>query len=548
MRARTAAGFCLILLAVAGLGLRWWRLDLMPFRYDSAAEMWRAREVLEGGGLPVTGIINSLGFRNPAGFTWLIMPAAVCSPDPRWTAAWIGIWTMTALWPLYAAGRLVLGQRALALLPCAVWAVLPICVMGGRSIWPQNLLATVGAWGLWLILLACQADSPLRRRVAAAAAAFAVLGFGALVHLSCLAAVGVALVLLGVGMGFMRRTGDRQTKPMTGGFAVAVLLGLLPAAAGLSPSAVDGWRRMSVPESQRAAKPAHIQQYESRMPPPKPLPARLSDAIGGLFQQFSSLGATGGIDQQLTPVAVAAGRSADVALLALVLAGVARTALTAGRRRALAVGTGGLRRFHAAVLLAWVFVPPATAAFVLKRLNASYFAYTLPALLLFAGIAMRPVGGEVSRRLARATALAFAAGTFSLYIFFFFCTMTALDASRYVRGDYYIPLANQLSLVRRLAAEGVSRARFVHLSGDWFQHSYNYLFDEMGIRPAAESEPVWAVVEDLVLRGRQAHRAALIDKHATLREGPVAAVLFTGPAGAVALQRAFWAAEDSPEP
>jgi hypothetical protein len=227
---------------------------------------------------------------------------------------------------------------------------------------------------------------------------------------------------------------------------------------------------------------------------------------------------------------------------------MARAALTVGRKSAPAVLTDGLRRFHAAALLAWVFVPPVAAAFFLQRLNASYFAYTLPALLLVAAMALRPVGGEISRRLARGAAAACAAGAFSLYIFFFSCTLAALDASRYVRGDYYIPLANQLSLVRRLAAEGVSRARFVHLSGDWFQHSYNYLFDEVGVQPAAESKPVWAVVEDLVLRGRQVRRAALIDEHATLREGPVAAVLFTGPAGAVALQRAFWAAEDSPVP
>ena len=545
MRARAGAGFALGLLAAAGLALRWWRLDLMPFRFDSAAEMWRAREVLDGVGWPITGIINSLGFRNPAGFTWLIMPTAVLSPDPRWTAAWIGTLTMTALWPLYGAGRLVFGTRALALLLCAVWTVLPLCVMGGRSIWPQNLLATFGAWGLWLLLLACKADVPPRRRVATAAVGGGVLGFGALVHLSCVAAVGVALLILGVCAARPRRAHGRPTDRMGGKLVLALVIGLLPAVAGLVPSALDGWRRMSVPASQRAAKPAHIRQYESRMPPPKPVPARLSDAVGGLFQQFSSLGATGGIDQQLSPAAVAAGRAADVALLALVLAGVARAALALGRRRHPAAGSDGISRFHAAVLLAWMFLPPVVAAFALKRLNTSYFAYTLPALLLLAAGALRAGGGEVSRRLSRGAAGACAAGMTALYLFSFFGIMAALDASRYVRGDYYIPLANQLNLVRRLAAEGVSRERFVHLSGDWFQHSYNYLFEEMSVSPAPGSQPAWAVVEDLILRGRQARRTALIEEHATLREGPVAAVLFSGPGGALALQRAFWEAEDS---
>jgi hypothetical protein len=537
----------LVALAALGLLLRWWRLDLMPFRFDSAAEMWRAREVLGPGGLPLTGIINSLGFRNPAGFTWLIVPAAALSADPRWTAAWIGGLTVTALWPLYAAGRVVLGGRALALLPCALWAVLPLCVLGGRSIWPQNVLGTVGAWGLWLLLLACQPDGPVRRCALAAALALAVLGYGALIHLSCLAAVGVACLILGVRVFALRWQGGRRFSRLAAGLVVAGAAGLLPVAAGLAPSAIDGWRRLRVPVGERAAKPAHIEQFESRMPPPKPVTGRLTDAVGGLFQQFSSLGATGGIDQQLPLVAVAAGRTVDVVLMVLVLAGVARAVLDL-RRRVAGTALGAAGRWHAFILLSWVFIPPVVGAFVLQRLNASYFAYSLPALLLLSAGALRPERGPRWRRAGRVVVAAVAAASVVLYVFFLVSVLAALDASRYVRGDYYIPLANQWNLVRRLAAAGVARERFVHLSGDWFQHSYNYLFDEMRVHPPPEAQPAWAVVEDLVLRGRQPRRTALIAEHATLQEGPVAAVLFTSPVGSALLQRAFWAAEEPAAP
>ncbi|MBX7244358.1 MAG: hypothetical protein K1X53_02600, partial [Candidatus Sumerlaeaceae bacterium] len=90
----------LLLILAGGLALRLPSLDLMTFRYDSAEELFRARRTVHLGAPPLTGIENSLGFHNPAGFTWLLQVTTLFTPDPRWAAAWLGLVGLSGLYPI----------------------------------------------------------------------------------------------------------------------------------------------------------------------------------------------------------------------------------------------------------------------------------------------------------------------------------------------------------------------------------------------------------------------------------------------------------------
>jgi hypothetical protein len=506
-------------LFVAGIALRWWRLDLISFRFDAVEALARAREAVEAGSVPLTGIVNSLGFRNPGGFIWLILPSAVASPDPRFTAGWIGLLAMTGVFPLWWIGGRFAGG-AVRLLPAVVYTFAPVCVFGSRSIWAQNLMPALGAWVLAFLLMALDFRAAVGRRgiCAMLAAAFAALSVS--VHLS--GAAWMLLVLLALAVPVIRREFPARTVAGIAAVLVVAALSFLPVVA-------DWSLRRSVPP---VTKPDYVQKFESAMPEPKPFAGRVGDAVSGLFEPFSSLGATGGIDRQLGVWTAGTARMADFVLLAAMLAGMALAAMRVSGRFTLpaSVDENGCMpdRWYCAVLVSWCLVPALLGAATMPYLNPTYFFPALPAMMLLAAEPLAIFTAWLHRRAAasRRSSVDLATAVVAVLIAVDYCafqvaTVRTLDRSRNVAGSYYIPLVEQERLVSLSVADGVGRNNFIHLGGDWFQRSYDYLFRHAPRRDDGGSGTAWAVAEDLQLRTTQKKRTALVEHHLPASVGTV---------------------------
>ena len=515
------------LIAAISLALRWWRQDLMSFRFDSAEAMFRARDTFSFHFPPLTGIENSIGFRNPAGFIWLILPTTLANPDPRLTAAWIGLISLSGLWPIYKISRHWLPGWSF-LIPCAAFALMPSQVFAGRAIWAQNLMPAMAAWSLWGLVVWSDEEAGVRKQSLAASGALAMMLFATTVHLSGAAYVAVIGGILFFGMKWKGFPSPRLW---------ATLLSIILFVLAVSPSLAD-WRDSRIHPRPKAD---HIVQFESRMPPPKNIFGRLHDSLAGLFDPFSSLGATSGIDNQLTTPPVVGALTADILLILLSLGGLAAAMLLLRKLKGSeeSVALPDSNKTFVAILLAWLFGPILLGAVAIPRVNGSYFAPALPAMLLLCGFAI----SKIFQRFARWVAPAIFSVIVIMYCWFFVACIFTLDNSRYVAGIYYIPLREQIGLVDKLYDHYVPSGKYVHLSGNWFQRSYDYIYKTM------KSEAVdhfsigrinYGVIEDLPLRQHQAARAGFFKKNINFSQGNVGVVLFDSPNKTNEFVQQFW--------
>ncbi|AXA37159.1 MAG: hypothetical protein D6691_06940 [Candidatus Hydrogenedentota bacterium] len=537
-------------LCVLGLALRWWRLDLMPFRFDAAEALARTRETLAYGFPPLTGIVNSLGFRNPAGLEWLILPSALLSPDPRLSAVWIAVLFMSGVWPMLRLGATIGGSWGAWLLG-VVYTFHPLCVFASRDVWAQNLLPMFGAWALWCVVHARVA--PPRQAANLLARAFVAISVAAAVHLS-----GVAwwLTLCGIALFWLRQvatkvegetrpTLDPDGTPTNGAQPLPTRISLwvrpmLAAAAlflFLLPSAMDFLRVQSAPAQ---PKPDYVETFERQMPQPKPVVLRVGDSFAALFEPWSSVGATGGAAELLPNWVVGLAGGVDMVLMLASLIGFVLVLVAALRPGAVP----SLPQDLARILLAWVLVPAVGAGVFMRYPNSTYLYCALPATYLFVPLALRAVSACLLRRIiawpksatgdgGETSAGSSAERTHELsnypasvpkegirfrtvggltlalvalaYISFQLAVVRELDRVGRVDGPYYIPLAEQVALVQDLKAAGVRSGRFVHLAGGWFQRPYDYLLEWLAPRHLTGSTeaPMWGVAEDLLLRRSQ---------------------------------------------
>lgn len=508
----------LLLLFAAAMLLRCWRLDLMSFRYDSAEAAFRARETLKLWHPPWTGIVNSLGFRNPAGFIWLILPPMLISPDPRPAAAWISLLSLTALWPIFCMCKRRGGGW---LFPCVIYAFLPASVFWGRAIWAQNVLAAFGAWALWFVMIALDSGASPRRRRLAGTGAMAVLAFAVTIHIAVLPLLVVAAVLLAWAV--RRRNLPAGTLAHAGG--VFILL-----AAALAPSAADWLHERTHP----SPKPDFVVKFESMLPPRPGLGRRFSSAAAGVFEPFFSLGATGGIDQQISETTAVVARAADLFLIVLSAAGIGLAAIRFRR---------GQNRLETGILLLWVGVPVVVAPFAVTWVNGTYLLAGFPAVLLVAGALLdsmlRHRSPQSEDRSTDQQPRPWISGALCLvlaiiYTGFILDCIRCVDRSRYVNGPYYIPLADLEAVASKLS-EGIAPGEMEHFSGGWFQRPYAYLhrevFDARQL-PRGASPGSFAVIGDLNLMHNIPHGAALMSQKAAFAVGPVRGCLLPSKADA----------------
>lgn len=570
-------------LAVAttlGLALRCWRLDLVSFHYDGAEALAWTCEALRQGRLPLTGIVNSLGFRNPPGLEWVLAPAVALTPDPRAATVWLAMWVTSGAWPMWWLGRRLAGRLG-GWVAAVSYLVLPITVFGARSLWAQFLLIPFGAWSL-----AGAAAYLETRRRCALLVSLALAGFATAVHLSAGAWLGGLVGWCLVEAWRQRHVQGRESRR----FWLAVAGTILVVALVLAPSALDALRvRLHPPQVQ----PAHVAKFGMRAPLPKPWSGRLAEAFGGLFDPLSSVGVTAGIEREWPEGWFVTSRFVDVAMLCFGLVGVG--GLLMGARRGTGrwgVGSVRMEAGLARLVLAWLFSVPWVAAVAVAYPNATYFYFGAPAMFAAASLGyclvieggarlvgrMREVGAKFSGRFvgervrteglrgeSDAVAEGGAGGAKSseeniegrvgrgwtclagtcgaavlagIYAGLFFVSMRVVDERRWIAGAYYIPLGEQLGLVREFAREGVGRGHIVHLSGPWFQRSYDYLFHEVvGARVGERA----VVMEDLALRVHQRARSQFLERALDRVSGSVRWKIFPSLAGARDFANAFYA-------
>lgn len=508
-------GVALTALVCAGVALRWWRLDLMPFRYDAAEALFRARETFILGHPPLTGIVNSLGFRNPAGLQWIILPAVLLSPDPRVSAAWIGLLVAAGVFPLFWLGRR-LGGTAVGWATAFLYAFHPQTIFSSRDVWAQHLLIPLGAWALMFAAKACfccerrslqptaqESEDVLHSPLTCLVAAVALAAVASLVHLAAAMWLGALMVWAGWPCWIVRSAGATR-RPFV---LLLAILGVFVLA--VTPSLLDWFSLRTSPPTE---KPPHIAKFELLAPEPKAFPGRLGEAYSGIFAPLASLQVLGGIEKDLPPTYFCAGRLTDLALLSFALLGLARLLLACTR----SPSGASQEEFPPALawlLSAWILLPPAFVGLLMRYPNATYLYFALGAVFLCAVLgaqwlfvgARRVVSAALSappnvpaeRRGPEyvITGLFFALAVF--HVLFFVEAMNTVERVRVADGPYYTPLKEQLGLVREFDRAGIGRNHLLHLGGPWFQRSYDYLLHEV-LRVPARSSAV--VMEDIRLR------------------------------------------------
>lgn len=523
----------LLFLAALGLALRCWRLDLISFRFDNAELLFRTRQTLELGYPPLTGIVNSLGFHNPPGIIWLLLPPLVLSPSPQIATAWFALLSLSALWPLYRLARLSLPSKGYVL-ACTLFVALPSSIMMGRSVWQQNILPTLGAFALLWLLEALDATRPAKARGLAASGCLLVLLFGASVHLAAFAWLLLALAFL-------------APLAWKGAFPSQTLRFALFATTALAltfvPSALDAVNvRMHPPQE----KPDYIATYERKAPDASsPLPARLGQAMNGPYAVFANQSTPGGIEADMPGGVQNATRALDTLFFVLALAGTALVLFKA------ASTSQGPERLRARVILAWVFVPCLAGALVMPRINATYFFLAVPGALLLCAYAPQALLERLraTPRARHVAALALSALPLAVYGWFFMSAMATIDRTGFANGVYYIPLRDQAQVAQRLAGEGIARGQLYHVSGEWFQRPYDYLHQEVYRAPAASLvSGQWAILYDQCLYPDHPKRSDFFLSHAAFRHANVAAALLPAPDAVRACLDQLWSVQEEKGP
>lgn len=482
------------------MALRLWRLDLIVFRYDSAEALFRVRDTLVLGHPPLTGIVNSLGFRNPPGLIWLLLPGALASPWPQAAAAWQAFLALTGVLPLFLIARRHLAGCAWVL-PVAMYCFLPVMVFGGRSIWAQNLLPSIGAWALWGAAVALDAARTPRARSRGAAFCTAMLAVAVLVHPASVP----LLVMMAALFAWLALRGTLDRRSLLRGAVptVALLCALLP-------SGMDWLEKRGTPEW---AQPEFARQFAEKLPPPEPVLQRVRSSLASVFEPLASGDPMGGIGLLLPPGWMMTARILDYVHLLVVAAGLALVlfgmVIALRNARAPAGAGAGPRsdapfRRHEVLIAGWLLLPPLVGAALVARPNWTYFALGLPALLLLAGVTVSRLVESSNAARRRAVAVCVAGlvllgglGYGGLHV----AAMRTADSGEAMPGPYYIALRFQSELACRLAADGVEPDRFHHLAGDWFQRPYEYLLRYCTNGCADGTRARWAVAEDTALRG-----------------------------------------------
>jgi 4-amino-4-deoxy-L-arabinose transferase-like glycosyltransferase len=411
-------GLALAAIVAVAAALRLHDLEHAQFRHDDETMFSLASEALRSWAPPIHGMDASMGLpHGPVAVYLLMLPVAVTGSESAslWFVALLNVGAVALT---FLAMRRFVDERA-ALLGALLMATNPWFVVYGRRIWLNALLPLAATVFLWT-LLRLTGDGGRRRRLVAAALAFAALVqvyLGAAAHAyTALAAV----VLLGL---WRDRSSARAALVVMlaalapyAGLAVAPRLVRLVADATREPAMVSGW------------------------------PVRVADWTRA--HSFLALLRSDGYERYAGEAARVAGpfAVADAVLLAAFAGGV----IVVGRR---AWRSAGARRQVDVLLLVFVAAPvvlpgPAPGLATFRQVFPYHFLVTAPALFLLAGEGFVAAADWARRRHAGlaiipvAAALAVAALHVAAAVPFF-----GSIREYWPRADYGLPLAETRRLV-----------------------------------------------------------------------------------------------------
>jgi hypothetical protein len=148
----------LALVTTLAAGLRLWRVDLAPLRYDDVDVLSRARDVLEHG-LAATGPLTSWGVPDPPGSVYLLLPAAAQATPATAAVVWVGLLNVAAVVLTYLLAERFHGPRV-ALAAGLLFAVNPWAVYFSRRSWAEivPLFTVVALWAAYQVVVAKRAQ------------------------------------------------------------------------------------------------------------------------------------------------------------------------------------------------------------------------------------------------------------------------------------------------------------------------------------------------------------------------------------------------------
>jgi hypothetical protein len=220
----------------------------------------------------------------------------------------------------------------------------------------------------------------------------------------------------------------------------------------------------------------------------------------------------------------------DLILLLLVLGGTALALVFAGRGFPKVPPSSAYNPAGTyLVLLIWIAAPLLVGSIAVSRLNGTYFAPGVPALLLLAGCLLNSIPINKGRLIASWTVSALLLFSYPAFVL---TILKVINSKRFVEGVYYIPLVEQEKMARKAKLAGIPAGHIVHLSGDYYQRPYDYLHREVAkARPGTqarlpenytkESPGPWLVMEDLVLRRKYPQRSKWLEQNLNERHGTV---------------------------
>lgn len=509
-------GVTLGLLVLAALLLRVHALELISFRYDSAAAYDRARSWFDGGQFPWTGIENSLGFHNSGALIWLLMIPASLSRWPEAMAGFQGLLWALAVIPMAGVARILTGSRSLAILAAALFAFLPSGIFAARGIWAQNILPPLFAWSLYHALrlgqIAGSSDTTDRLAVWHVLGAMAPAWYGALIHM----AAGIPALLLTLWILLQKPVKLGTRLLVFAPVSIAVLLAI--------PSLWDGWSRFSNPLPAEDL-PAHLTKFQSQMPPVDHTLVRMHQMLVGIPSPLGTLTADGGLHELLPEGAPLLYIGLTMTLLTTLasLAGLAVVLMATVRGNSEGFAWKGV----SGLLLFLILIPPVVCALALSRPNASYLTASYPVLILLMvhGIGLLTSRAQRPRwiNLAVSGLVVLLLIPGSLYAPLAQAHARTCDPPWPKQGPYYLPLTEYRRVAAYLANQGIGPDSIHHISGDYFQLSYEVLLRRM---PKTQATSKSAILEDIPLRGLidEGH-AQWLAQRATHRIGTVALIL-----------------------
>lgn len=439
------------LLFLAAVAVRWFRLEWMFFLLDQSAICERAA-LVRAGELPLTGIVNSMGFRNAPGYVWMLMPVFFFTTNAVVAAAWHGLVSASMVIPLALAGRRY-RRDALMWLPAVIAAVFPYFIFAGRNLWAQNMVLPFAAWALWALDESLDETASMKRRATMAAVCLGLIAWSISIH------YGVVPVLIAAGIAMfplLRQLGGWQSVKV-----------LLPAALiflTMVPSVVDYAHVRHNP----TADPEYAIRMQEARGEGLPMWARFGmTAEVALLSR--SLHAVPGLLYVFSDGVISLVQGFDVFVSGLIVAGLG-TGLYYRFKRRDPKAPVGKQAFYDALLL-WLIVPMLVSAIVLKQLNPGYFNALLPAGWLMTLFLPALPDHRWWRKLAGMIVGFVVIGSLVIYGLML---STIVNSKRVIRG-YAAPYKKQTEVVRHVLERGILPENIEHLSGPVFSAPYRYI-------------------------------------------------------------------------